>query len=245
VTFLTLIILGTGVGTGIYLLRGRLFQNSNRLAGTLEATKVDLSARLPAVISEVKVAEGERVHEGQKLIQLACDDFRIASDLANDNYHRTLSLYKSGSVSQEVMDQAFFKKEETDLKLKWCAVVSPIEGQVLNHYHEPGEWVNPGTKLLTVANIKKIWAYIYVSQTSVAQLSLGQPVIGYLPELGDQSFRGKIIKINEEAEFTPKNVQTRSERERLVFGVKISFEESNSKEILKPGMTVEVDFSPK
>lgn len=46
---------------------------------------------------------------------------------------------------------------------------------------------------------------------------------GYLPELNNRKFDGTIVKINDEAEFTPKNVQTRSERERLVFGVKVSF----------------------
>jgi HlyD family secretion protein len=65
---------------------------------------------------------------------------------------------------------------------------------------------------------------------------------GYLPELNSREFDGKIIKINEEAEFTPKNVQTRSERTRLVFGVKVSFFDSNAEEILKPGMTIEVNL---
>jgi HlyD family secretion protein len=65
-----------------------------------------------------------------------------------------------------------------------------------------------------------------------------------LPELNNREFDGKIIKINDEAEFTPKNVQTRSERERLVFGVKVSFLGANDQEILKPGMTIEVKLPP-
>jgi HlyD family secretion protein len=63
---------------------------------------------------------------------------------------------------------------------------------------------------------------------------------GHLPELDDREFEGVILKINDEAEFTPKNVQTRAERERLVFGVKLGFRDVNAGEILKPGMTVEV-----
>lgn len=102
--------------------------------------------------------------------------------------------------------------------------------------------MSPGTKILTLGNIKDIWAYIYVPQPIVAKLSFGMKLKGYIPELNNRIFEGKILKINDEAEFTPKNVQTQSERERLIYGVKISFLESNQEEILKPGMTIEVEL---
>lgn len=234
---LVLVILGIA-----FVAKQRFFKNDFRYAGTLEATKVDLSARLSAVIHEIDVREGDRVKAKQTLVTLSCEDFKIAHKLATDNYERTSKLYKGGSVSKEAMDQITYKKLDADLRMDWCSIKSPIEGQVLSRYHEPGEWVSPGTKILTVANIRNIWAYIYVPQALVAQLSPGLELTGHLPELGDKAFRGKILKINPEAEFTPKNVQTRSERERLVFGVKVSFSESNENEQLKPGMTVEVDL---
>jgi HlyD family secretion protein len=235
--FILLMIIGLVAGV-----KYKFFKNDFRYAGTLEATKVDLSARLPAVIDHMNIREGDHVKTKQTLLTLSCEDFRIADKLANDNYERTLKLYKGGSVSKEVMDQITYKKQDAGLRIEWCSLKSPIEGQVLSRYHEPGEWVSPGTKILTIANIQDIWTYIYVPQTLVAQLSPGLEVTGHLPELGDKVFRGKIIKINSEAEFTPKNVQTREERERLVFGVKVSFAESNMKEELKPGMTIEVDL---
>lgn len=126
------------------------------------------------------------------------------------------------------------------MRLGWCRITSPIDGTVLSRYHEPGELVNPGTKLLTLANIKDIWAFIYVPQPEVANLKPGMKLKGYLPELNNREFSGTILKINDEAEFTPKNVQTRFERTRLVYGVKVSFLESNTDEILKPGMTIEI-----
>jgi HlyD family secretion protein len=219
-----------------------IFGDNFRYAGTLEATKIDLSARLAAAIDKVNVREGDRIKAGDLLVELACEDFKIANRLATENFERTRRLYKVGSASKEAMDLDTNRKQDADTRLDWCRVSSPIEGKVLSRYHEPGEWVNPGTKLLTVANIKDIWAYIYVPQTLISRLSVGMKVVGHLPEEGDRSFTGQILKINEEAEFTPKNVQTRSERERLVFGVKISFLESNSEEVLKPGMTLEVEL---
>jgi len=209
-------------------------------AGTLEATKVDLSAQVPSTLKTVNPQEGDHVKAGQELIVLDCADIKVADDIATENYQRNLRLFKAGSASQETLDQMKNRKEDADVRLDWCSIKAPIGGTVLSRYHEPGEWVNPGTKLLTLANIRDIWAYIYVPQPEVARLKPGQKLIGKLPELGDKPFEGHILKINDEAEFTPKNVQTRQERERLVYGVKVSFLGSNDEEILKPGMTIEI-----
>lgn len=209
-------------------------------AGTLEVTKVDLSARLGAAIQKIAVYEGDRVEDGEVLIILDCDDYKIEARLAKQNYDRYVVLAKKGFTTAENMDLLRSKLEDADTKVSWCTIASPITGKVLSRYHEPGEWMSPGTKILTLANVKDIWAYIYVPQTMIAKLSVGMTLKAYLPEMNNRVFEGKILKINEEAEFTPKNVQTRSERERLVYGVKISFLASNQDEILKPGMTVEV-----
>ena len=236
-----ILLIGVGVAIAAAIAVKLLFFRGDFLyAGTLESTKVDLSARISSAISEVNVQEGDHVAEKQELVNLACEDVKVASQLANENYQRTLGLYRAGTASQDIMDQVRNKKQDTDVRLDWCSVRSPIAGTVLSRYHEPGEWVNPGTKLLTLANIRDIWAYIYVPQPDVSKLKVGMTLKGYLPELSNREFDGKIIKINDEAEFTPKNVQTRSERERLVFGVKVSFLGANEQEILKPGMTIEV-----
>lgn len=241
---LKIIFIGVGVAIVAAVAVKLLFFHGEFLyAGTLEATKVDLSARISSAIKAVYVQEGDHISPNQKLVALACEDVKVASELANEVYHRTTGLYRAGTASQDTMDQVKNKKEDTDVRLDWCSIESPIPGVVLSRYHEPGEWVNPGTKLLTLANIRDIWSFIYVPQPDVSRLKVGMMLKGYLPELNNQEFEGKIIKINDEAEFTPKNVQTRSERERLVYGVKVSFLGSNEQEILKPGMTIEVKLS--
>jgi HlyD family secretion protein len=218
------------------------FGHEFRFAGTLEATKVDLSARLASAITLVKVQEGDHVTENQELVTLVCDDTKVASDLANINFNRNKRLFDAGTVTQETLDQMRNRKEDADVRMSWCSIQSPISGTILSRYHEPGEWVVPGTKLLTLANIKNIWAYIYVPQPEVSRLKPGMKLPGYLPELNNKQFMGTILKINDEAEFTPKNVQTREERSRLVFGVKVSFLGVNDDEILKPGMTIEIEI---
>lgn len=211
-------------------------------AGTLEATKIDLSARLPETIAAVVPQEGDRVTKDEEVVRLTCDDVKVAADLADVNFRRNRRLYRAGTVSPDQMDQVKNRKEDSDVRVGWCSIRAPLDATVLSRYHEPGEMVTPGTKLLTVANIKDIWAYIYVPQPEVSRLRPGQALTGYLPELGMRPFQGKILKINDEAEFTPKNVQTRVERQRLVFGVKVGFLGANDQEVLKPGMTIEVEL---
>lgn len=221
----------------LFALNGRFLY-----AGTLEVTKVDLSSRLAAAIDQITVQEGDRVNKGQILITFACEDFKIAARLAELNYQRNIKLLKPGWTTEETIDQLKTQMEEANTLVNWCTLTSPIDGKVLSRVHEPGEWMSPGTKILTLANIQDIWAYIYVPQPLVAKLSLGMKLKGIIPELNNQVFEGTIIKINDEAEFTPKNVQTRTERERLIYGVKVSFSASNTAELLKPGMTIEVEL---
>jgi HlyD family secretion protein len=236
-----IIIVGAVVVIALAIAAKFIFFNGEFLyAGTLEATKVDLSARLASTIKTVSVQEGDRVSENQEVAVLSCEDVKVADELANVDYLRTRDLLRTGSAAQDTMDRVKNKKQDADIRLSWCSIRSPIQSTVLSRYHEPGEWVNPGTKLLTLANIRDIWAYIYVPQPEVSKLKTGMKLKGYLPELKNREFEGTIIKINDEAEFTPKNVQTQAERERLVFGVKVSFLGSNEQEILKPGMTIEV-----
>jgi len=68
-------------------------------------------------------------------------------------------------------------------------------------------------------------------------------VKGIVPEDEARAFEGVVLKINDEAEFTPKNVQTRTERTRLVYGIKIEFD--NKDGFLKPGMTIETTLLEK
>lgn len=227
------------IGTAV---KSTFFQGPFRYAGTLESTKVDLTAQVASQIAEIGVREGDHVQENQSLLKLKCEDIHVADELATINYNRTLKLFRSGTAPQETLDTVMNRKKDADVKLGWCQINAPLHATVLDRYHEPGEWVNIGTKLLTLANIRDIWAYIYVAQPDVFRLKPGMKVTGFLPELRDRTFEGTILKINAEAEFTPKNVQTRSERERLVYGVKVSFMGANEQEILKPGMTIEIEL---
>jgi HlyD family secretion protein len=230
-----------GIAAGALLLAWilwKVFGGGYQYAGTVEATEVDLSARVSSVIATRDVAEGDSVKKGQTLMKLACEDVMLAADLAESNYKRARELYQAGSMPQADFDRAKYQREDASVRRSWCRIASPTDGVVLDLYHEPGELVGPGVKLATVADLSEVWAYIYVAQPLLVRLKPGMEVTGTLPEIKRAKFRGRIARIRDEAEFTPRNVQTREERTRLVYGVKVAF--ANPDGLLKPGMTIEV-----
>lgn len=228
---------------GALAARYLVFKPAFRYAGTIEATKVDVPARLSSVIGTVDVLEGDRVTAGQTLLTLSCEDHRLNARLAQDNFARAEQLFKEGSLSRQDYDTVLNRKDDAELKLSWCDVKAPLASTVLTRYHEAGEMVAPGTKLFTLADLQDLYAYIYVPQPHVATLRLKEKLAGRLPEMPGRSFEGTVTWIAEEAEFTPKNVQTEEERTRLVYAVKVSFR--NDDLTLKPGMTIEVSLPKK
>ncbi len=220
------------------LLAGKLFWRGEFLyAGTIEATEVDISPRLSSTIASFAAQEGRSLRAGEAMVTLSCEDVKLAADIAERDFKRAQRL-RDGSMTQEAYERLKNKRDDAALKLDWCVLKAPMDATVLSTYHEPGESVSPGMKLLTLADLGEVWAVVYVPQPLLARLSLDMPVEGILPEMKGRVFQGRVSRINDEAEFTPKNVQTREERTRLVFGVKVRF--PNPDRVLKPGMTVEV-----
>ncbi|MBR1380681.1 MAG: HlyD family efflux transporter periplasmic adaptor subunit [Alphaproteobacteria bacterium] len=209
-------------------------------AGTLETSRVVLSARVASDVSQIHVAEGDTVSAGDALIDLSCDTQRVSAPQIDNDYNRIVELFRREHASQAELDAATARKNGNDLQLSWCHVTSPINGTVTTRFREVGEIVAPGTPLITISNPDDIWAYFYVPYDVLYKLRVGQTVTGILPEASNMRFSGHIVKISENAEFTPKNVQTREERMRLVYGVKVRFD--NPDLTLKSGMTIESDL---
>ena len=143
----------------------------------------------------------------------------------------------------EVIDQARARVEQgkaalllSETRLSYATVTSPLTGVVLSKNVEPGEYVAPGTPVVTVADIENIWLRAYVDERDIG---LGLVQWGQEAEITTDSHPGKVYKgrisfISKEAEFTPKSVQTEKERVKLVYRIKIDVK--NPDKELKPGM---------
>ena len=233
-----LMIAGALAVLAVVVMWSTVTQKDFRYAGTVEATEVNVPARVSSTISTVTVQEGDFVRKGQVLVKLGCEDLKLDANIAERDFQRNEKLYKMGSASFEIYDRSLSRRDLTALNVEWCAIYSPINGVVLARLHEPGEWVGPGRPLLMLADMDELYVYVYVPQAVLHTLTPGDAVSAHLPEAGDASRKGRIAFIRPQAEFTPKNVQTRDERTRLVYGVKIYLD--NADRALKPGMPIEV-----
>lgn len=111
---------------------------------------------------------------------------------------------------------------------------APIGGIVTSRAIEPGEMAQAGAPLLTIADLDNVTLTVYVPENRYGRLRLGQKVEVEVDSFPGEKFEGKITHIADEAEFTPKNVQTEEERVNTVFAVKIKL--PNAEHKLKPGM---------
>jgi HlyD family secretion protein len=120
------------------------------------------------------------------------------------------------------------------IKLEEGTLLAPTAGIVLSKNIEAGEQVAPGTPVITIGRLEDVWIRGYVAENDLPQVKLGQKVRVTVDGLKGKVFKGRLDFIAQEAEFTPKNVQTEKERVRLVYRVKVTV--PNPDMILKPGM---------
>jgi HlyD family secretion protein len=99
---------------------------------------------------------------------------------------------------------------------------------------EIGEVVNPGTSILTLADIENVWLKAYIPETDLSRVKWGQEVIVTTDLKPQKVYKGKISFISSQAEFTPKQIQTEKERVTLVYRIKVDI--PNTDRELKPGM---------
>ena len=115
-----------------------------------------------------------------------------------------------------------------------CTIVSPASGVITERPFEVGDLVSPGATVFTLADIDHVYVMIYVTENELGRVKLGSAAEVSIDSYPDRIFPGKVTYISSEAEFTPKNIQTKEDRVKLVFGVKIEIE--NKDGILKPGL---------
>lgn len=119
-----------------------------------------------------------------------------------------------------------------------CTIEAPISGYVQTRAFESNEVALPGTKVLTLVRIDRVEATFYVPNRELARVKTGEKVTAIADAYPDRMFDGTIERVSAQAEFTPRNVQTRDDRDRLVYAVTAVFE--NPDESLRPGMPIEV-----
>jgi len=122
-----------------------------------------------------------------------------------------------------------------------CKIYAPSDGFVSKKFVEEGENAVMGGSLLRLSNLETVNLVIYIPETELAKVKLGQEADITIDAFKDKNYKGKIIFISPEAEFTPKNIQTPDERTKLVFAIKIEI--PNPQFELKPGLPADAKIN--
>jgi HlyD family secretion protein len=181
--------------------------------------------------------------EGPRIEQIA--QARAALAQAQAQYE----LVKIGPRKEDIdqararLDQAKAALGLARTRLDYATLKAPMRGVVLSKNIEPGEYVSPGTPVITMANLEDVWLRAYVDARHVGRLRIGQTA-QVTTDTPGQVFTGRVSFISPEAEFTPKTVQTEQERVKLVYRVKIDIH--NPDGLLKPGLPADavIQLSP-
>lgn len=206
-----------------------------------EAKKQKAQADL--TLQETDILRQEQLFEQQVISQREFDTSRASYERSVAKYRESkeyLALLKRGTRVEKV-DQAQANLQQAkqsltlaEIRLGYANLYSPISGYVLSKNVESGEYVSAGTPIITVGNLENVWIRAYIDETQLGLIKLGQIVDVTTDTYPGRKYEGRITFIAQEAEFTPKNVQTQKERVKLVYRVKIELPNPNME--LKPGM---------
>jgi HlyD family secretion protein len=241
------------------------------LSGTVEVTEVNVGFKLPGRITGLHAEEGQRVSKGERLADLDSAELRsiveqgraavrnaeAEYEKARKDFDRYRALFQEGAVTAQQLDaarkahdvalsqvdQARAALRTAEVRLKDTVADSPVSGIVLSKNVEQGETVAAGVAVYSLGDLDNPWVKVYVNETKLGLVKLGQKARIFTDTYPGKAYEGKVTYIASEAEFTPKNVQTKEERVKLVFGVKVSVTNVNNE--LKPGMPADVKIDLK
>jgi HlyD family secretion protein len=213
-----------------------------------QAEAVVRSARQRADNARREVERALRLFEGGAISQQALDEAETAVEVAAataDQAEEALALVRMGPRTETInaqaaqVDQAEANLARAGAALDHAVVRAPFPGRITVRHREPGESVSPGAPVLTLLDPTDRWVRIYVREDQIGRVQVGLAADIVSDTYPDRVYRGQVIFIGSEAEFTPRNVQTMEERTKLVYPVKVRIIDDPGFD-LKPGIPADV-----
>jgi multidrug resistance efflux pump len=143
------------------------------------------------------------------------------------------------AIAQAQVLEAEATLAAVDVQLAKQTLIAPRDGLVSQKLVESGELATPGAVLLKLDDIETVELTVYIPETQIGQVKIGQKAQVYVDAYAGESLAGAVSFMAHEAEFTPRNVQTQQERVNLVFAVKIKLDNADHR--LKPGMPADAE----
>jgi len=234
-----------------------------KVSGNIEGNDVKISFRVAGQIEELIADEGWLLRKGDVVARLNKDELtklkaeaeaalKLAEyqhELDSLDYIRAENLFTEGAISAQARDAAR-TKADTDkasvdqsraalelarIKLEgWADLKSPINGYIIVKSALQGEVVQVGAPVFTAIDLNDIWVTAYINENDLGRIKLNQKAHIMTDSYPHKRYDGRISFISQQAEFTPKYIQTAEERVKYVYRIKVKAD--NSSLDLKPGM---------
>jgi HlyD family secretion protein len=239
-----------------------------RVAG-MEARLRDLQAgarpaQLERAEAELRVAEAEAVRTASDVVRftplaaegnISAQQFETVRTAAataaarRDAARESVRLLREGARPNEIRAaQAEVESARASLAAALqtasdLTLVAANAGTITGRHVEPGEILATGEPAVTIGNVGTPWARVYIDQRLLPRVALGDSVTAVLDAFPERRFAGRIVALNDRAEFTPRVALTEDERADLLFGVKVDLVDNDG--MLKAGLPVTVRFYPR
>ena len=215
----------------------------NNLLGP--ANEIDLAqARADLETARAGLADAQReyqkLQDGPDPDQLTLAEARMKNAEANLALSQADTRQQQLSLAEAQVTSARAAVGVIQAQLDKLVVHAPSDGTLLTRIVEPGEVIQPGATAMTIGQLNQMTVKVYIPEDRYGQIDLGDHAQVSTDSFPGQAFAATVKRIAEQAEYTPRNVQTEQDRRTTVFAVELSVNDPSGK--LKPGMPVDVQF---
>ncbi len=227
----------------------RLLQAGSRAEDINQAAAIVQQASVAVQNASDDLRRVKGLEAGHAVTQKQVDDAKARYDgavAAEQAAKEVLTKLKRGARAEDIdaararADQAHTQAAFLHKKIRDCVLLAPVGGTVTHVAARRGETVGAGMPVVTISALDTVKVTIYVSDKELGNVRLGEKARVRVDSRPDKPYDGIVTYISPTAEFTPKNVQTKDDREKLVFAVKIQV--ANPDGALKPGMPADAEL---
>jgi HlyD family secretion protein len=218
----------------------------------LDVAEAELDEAQQAYNDLLPTDAADRVTEARAALSVAQERYELAFDTLSSLQTGEHSLQvKIAAIGLEQAEAALQQAESAvqqaeanlallDTQITELTISAPMDGVILTRNAEPGEFVQPGAVAFTIADLDQLTITVYVPEDRYGQISLGQQAQVTVDSFPGETFTAEVIHIADQAEFTPRNVQTVEGRSSTVYAIELKVTDPEGK--LKIGMPADVTF---
>jgi HlyD family secretion protein len=217
-------------------------------SGAMEAQQYQVASVIAGRVTKVAVSEGDVVRQGQTLVVLDPSALKLQVEQAEQGVkaaQAALSNAKKDGTDADVsaararLNQAKAAVDLAKVQLGYATITAPHGGVVVTVTTNAGQNAGPGKTLLTLSDPVSLFVRVFVPETQIGSVKVGQQAT-VTPDSPGKPYPGSVSFVASKAEFTPNNVETKDQRTKLVFEVRVRITDPSG--VLKAGMPVDVTF---